>query len=49
MCGSTEVGNERRLSVSWAGLAEAVDPGDVIYLADGKIRLRVERRALRRR
>jgi pyruvate kinase len=41
MCGSTEVGNVDRLSVSWAGLAEAVDPGDVIYLADGKIRLRV--------
>jgi pyruvate kinase len=41
MCGSTELGNERRLSVSWAGLAAAVDQGDVIYLADGKIRLRV--------
>ena len=41
MCGSTAVGNERELSVSWPGLADAVDPGDVIYLADGKIRLRV--------
>jgi pyruvate kinase len=41
MCGSTAVGNETRLSVSWPGLADAVDPGDVIYLADGKIRLRV--------
>ena len=41
MCGSTAVGNENQLSVSWAGLADAVDPGDVIYLADGKIRLRV--------
>jgi pyruvate kinase len=41
-CGSTAIGNERQLSVSWPGLAEAVDPGDVIYLADGKIRLRVE-------
>ena len=30
------------MSVSWAGLAEAVDPGDVIYLADGAIRLRVQ-------
>ena len=29
------------MSVSWAGLAEAVDPDDVIYLADGAIRLRV--------
>ena len=32
---------ERRMSVSWSGLAEAVDPQDVIYLADGAIRLRV--------
>jgi pyruvate kinase len=29
------------MSVSWPGLAGAVDPGDVIYLADGAIRLRV--------
>ncbi len=42
-CGSTEVGNASCLSVSWAGLADAVEPGEVIYLADGKIRLRVER------
>ena len=42
-CGSTEPGDEKRLSVSWAGLAEAVDPDDVIYLADGAIRLRVKR------
>ncbi len=41
-CGSTEHGNETRMSVSWAGLAECVDPNDVIYLADGAIRLRVE-------
>jgi pyruvate kinase len=39
--GSTEVGNAQRMSVSWAGLAEAVDPDDVVYLADGAIRLRV--------
>jgi pyruvate kinase len=41
LCGSTAIGNERQMSVSWAGLSEAVDPGDVVYLADGKIRLRV--------
>jgi pyruvate kinase len=41
-CGSTEQGNEKRLSVSWDGLANAVDPGDIVYLADGAIRLRVE-------
>ena len=42
LCGSNEIGNERQMSVTWPGLAEAVDPQDVIYLADGKIRLRVE-------
>ncbi|WP_249010979.1 pyruvate kinase [Conexibacter sp. DBS9H8] len=41
-CGSSEEGNEQRMSVSWAGLADAVDPQDVVYLADGAIRLRVE-------
>jgi pyruvate kinase len=30
------------MSVSWAGLADAVDPEDVVYLADGAIRLRVK-------
>ena len=42
VCGSSEPGDGKRLSVSWAGLADCVDPGDVIYLADGAIRLRVE-------
>jgi pyruvate kinase len=41
VCGSTEVGNDQRMSVSWGGLCQAVDPDDVIYLADGAIRLRV--------
>jgi pyruvate kinase len=41
ICGSDEVGNDERMSVTWAGLAGAVDPNDVIYLADGAIRLRV--------
>jgi pyruvate kinase len=40
--GSDEVGDERRISVSWGGLADSVDPDDVIYLADGAIRLRVQ-------
>jgi pyruvate kinase len=39
--GTNDVGNEQRMSVTWAGLPDAVDPGDVIYLADGAIRLRV--------
>jgi pyruvate kinase len=41
-CGSDEVGDEERISVSWGGLPSTVDPGDVIYLADGAIRLRVK-------
>jgi pyruvate kinase len=40
-CGTTEEGNEHRMSVSWAGLPDAVDPEDIIYLADGAVRLRV--------
>jgi pyruvate kinase len=40
-CGSDDVGNGRSMSVTWGGLAGAVDPDDVVYLADGAIRLRV--------
>ena len=40
-CGTNDVGDDRRISVSYAGLPAAVDAGDVIYLADGAIRLRV--------
>src|SRR5436190_8139160 len=43
ICGVNEVGHDECMTVSWAGLAEAVDPGDVIYLADGAIRLRVDK------
>jgi len=42
VCGSTEPGDGGRMSVSWRGLPESVDPDDVIYLADGAIRLRVD-------
>jgi pyruvate kinase len=41
-CGSDEVGDAGRMSVSWPGLADSVTRGDVIYLADGGIRLRVK-------
>jgi pyruvate kinase len=41
-CGTNDRGDGERMSVSWAGLAECVDPNDVIYLADGAIRLRVD-------
>ncbi|MBV9192502.1 MAG: pyruvate kinase [Solirubrobacterales bacterium] len=40
-CGSTADGDGRRMSVSWDGLAGCVDPDDIVYLADGAIRLRV--------
>jgi pyruvate kinase len=40
-CGVSDVGDGERMSVSWAGLPDAVEPEDVIYLADGAIRLRV--------
>ncbi len=50
ICGDEEVvGDAQRMSISWAGLAEAVEPESILYLADGSVRLRVtavlERRA----
>jgi pyruvate kinase len=41
VCGADERGDERRMSVSWAGLPQSVKADDVVYLADGAIRLRV--------
>ncbi len=40
-CGDDEPGDETRISISWPGLPRAVEADDVIYLADGRIRLRV--------
>jgi pyruvate kinase len=37
-----EVGGLDRLPVSWEGLPSAVREGDEVYLADGRVRLRVE-------
>jgi len=36
-------GDAHRMYLSWPGLAEAVTPGEIMYLADGAVRLRVER------
>ncbi len=36
---SDEPGDARRMSISWSGLAESATPGDVLYLADGSVRL----------
>ncbi len=41
VCGTDAEGDDTQMSVSWPGLAGAVDPHDVVYLADGAIRLRV--------
>jgi len=34
-------GDARRMFIDWPGLASAVEPGEVMYLADGAVRLRV--------
>src|SRR5579884_749163 len=33
-------GDASHMTISWAGLANAVQPGEVLYLADGSVRLR---------
>jgi pyruvate kinase len=38
-------GTEERLPVAWPGFSELVEAGDVCYLADGAVRLRVEESA----
>jgi pyruvate kinase len=41
-CGGEEgEGDARHMSISWPGLADALQPEEVIYLADGSVRLRV--------
>jgi pyruvate kinase len=41
-CGEDEgEGDAHHMSISWPGLADALQPGEVIYLADGSVRLRV--------
>ena len=43
VCGhnGAEVGNSRRMHIAWAGLASAIHVEEVMYLADGAVRLRV--------
>jgi pyruvate kinase len=38
---SGELGDETRMTITWPGLAAAVQPGEIMYLLDGSIRLRV--------
>ncbi len=42
VCGpNDEEGDARRMFITWAGLADTVDKDEIIYLADGAVRLRV--------
>jgi pyruvate kinase len=42
VCGDGEMpGDASRMSISWGGLAGAVEPDSILYLADGSVRLRV--------
>ena len=43
VCGGDDdgLGDKHRMYISWDGLAEAVGPDEVMYLADGTVRLRV--------
>jgi len=40
-CGDDGPGDARRLAIPWDGLPRAVAPGEVLYIADGSVRLRV--------
>ena len=41
-CGENDLaGDAHHMSISWAGLPEAVHPDSILYLADGSVRLRV--------
>jgi pyruvate kinase len=42
-CGEgAPAGDARHMSITWGGLAQALTPGEVLYLADGSIRLRCQ-------
>jgi pyruvate kinase len=42
VCGADSFeGDARRMAITWAGLADTVDAGEIVYLADGAVRLRV--------
>ncbi len=41
ICGSDDVGTGERMTINWGGLAEAVHPSEILYIADGAVRLRV--------
>ncbi len=41
MSGDDGVGNAERLPIQFAGITHAVNPGDPVFLADGRVRLKV--------
>jgi pyruvate kinase len=42
VCGENEMeGDSRRMYITWAGLADTVERDEVMYLADGAVRLRI--------
>src|SRR5690349_11886196 len=42
VCGANSFeGDAKRMSITWAGLADSVGVGEILYLADGAVRLRV--------
>jgi len=42
VCGANGFeGDARRMAITWAGLADTVEAGEIVYLADGAVRLRV--------
>ena len=42
VCGTNGFeGDARRMAITWAGLADTVEAGEIVYLADGAVRLRV--------
>ncbi len=44
VCGEhDEEGDARRMYITWAGLADTVDADEVMYLADGAVRLKIVR------
>jgi pyruvate kinase len=42
VCGANGFeGDAKRMAITWAGLADTVEAGEIVYLADGAVRLRV--------
>jgi pyruvate kinase len=43
VCGENEAeGDARKMYITWAGLADTVERDEIMYLADGAVRLRIE-------